>query len=313
MSEINEYKVAYEREREARLLAERQLEEKTRNLYEGVSILQNTVDELEETQEKLIQSEKMASLGQLAAGIAHEINNPIGFTLSNINTMVDYVDDLLALDSLVMEKISTLESPSFVEQYQKLRLASDIDFIIGDIKELINDSLNGLKRVGDIVANLKKVSHVGELEKDVCNINEVVSESLKVVASELKYNMEVNTHFNIIPDFSCHSGEITQVFMNLFINASHACEDKGMLDITTCVENINDKQCIVIKVQDNGKGMSKEVARKVFDPFFTTKPIGVGTGLGLSVSFGIIEKHGGTIAVKSIEGKGTIFTINLPL
>lgn len=167
MSDINPYKAAYEREREARLLAERQLEEKTRNLYEGVSILQNTVDELEETQEKLIQSEKMASLGQLAAGVAHEINNPIGFTLSNINTMVDYVDDLLALDSLVMDQISTLESPSFVEQYKKLRLASDIDFIIGDIKELINDSLKGLKRVGDIVANLKKVSHVGELEKDV--------------------------------------------------------------------------------------------------------------------------------------------------
>lgn len=313
MSETNPYKVAYEREREARRLAESLLDDKTRSLYESVVNLQQTVDELEETQDKLIQSEKMASLGQLAVGVAHEINNPIGFSLSNLNTMADYIDDLLALDCLVMEQIPTLASASFGEKYNALRVDNDVEFIVEDIKGLLKDSLKGLNRVADIVANLKKVSHVGELDKDVCNINDVIDESLKVVWSELKYNMEVNKHYNVMPEFSCHSGEITQVLMNLFLNASHACEKRGILDITTCVQELKARQWIVIKVQDNGKGMHKDVLKKVFDPFFTTKPVGVGTGLGLSVSFGIIEKHGGIIDVKSTEGQGTLFTLYLPL
>jgi len=313
MSDINPYKVAYEREREARLVAESLLDDKTNHLYESVGVLQNTVDELEETQDKLIQSEKMASLGQLAAGVAHEINNPIGFSLSNLSTMSDYTEALLALDNLVMDNMATLDVDDFKAQYKSLRQDNDIDFIIEDIKGLLNDSVKGLNRVADIVANLKKVSHVGKLEKDVCNINDVIDESLKVVWSELKYNMEVKTHYDIIPEFSCHSGEITQVLMNLFLNASYACAKKGVLDITTSVQNSKDKRWIVVKVEDNGKGMSKSVLKKVFDPFFTTKPVGVGTGLGLSVSFGIIEKHGGIIDVTSIEEQGTTFTIYLPL
>jgi len=313
MPDINPYKVAYEREREARLIAESLLDDKTNNLYESVVVLQKTVDELEETQDKLIQSEKMASLGQLAAGVAHEINNPIGFSLSNLNTMEDYIEALLALDGLVMGKMSTLEIETFKSQYKALRDDHDIDFIIEDIQGLLKDSLKGLNRVADIVANLKKVSHAGELEKEMCNINEVIDDSLKVVWSELKYNMEVKTQYDVIPPFNCHSGEITQVLMNLFLNASYACEKQGILNISTCVKETKDKQWIVITVEDNGKGMSKEVLKKVFDPFFTTKPVGVGTGLGLSVSFGIIEKHGGLIDVKSIEGQGTTFTIYLPL
>jgi len=313
MSEENAYKAAYEREKQARNMAESLLDDKTRYLYESVTVLQKTVNELEETQDKLIQSEKMASLGQLAAGVAHEINNPIGFSLSNLNTMTDYIKSLLSLDELVMAHIDSLGDNPLAVQYKQSRMNDDVEFIVEDIGELLTDSIKGLNRVADIVANLKKVSHSGELEKAQCDVNELIKEAIKVVWSELKYNMEINTHYGELPQYSCHSGEITQVLMNLFVNASHACEPKGVLEITTSVETIDDKEFIQIKVQDNGKGMSKAVLKKVFDPFFTTKPVGVGTGLGLSVSFGIIEKYGGELKVSSVEGKGTRFTIELPL
>lgn len=313
MSEENAYKAAYEREKQARNMAESLLDDKTRYLYESVTVLQKTVNELEETQDKLIQSEKMASLGQLAAGVAHEINNPIGFSLSNLNTMTDYIKSLLSLDELVMTHIDSLGDNPLAVQYKQSRMDDDVEFIVEDIGELLTDSIKGLNRVADIVANLKKVSHSGELEKAQCDVNELIKEAIKVVWSELKYNMEINTHYGELPQYSCHSGEITQVLMNLFVNASHACEPKGVLEITTSVETIDDKEFIQIKVQDNGKGMSKAVLKKVFDPFFTTKPVGVGTGLGLSVSFGIIEKYGGELKVSSVEGKGTRFTIELPL
>lgn len=313
MAEVNAYKAAYEREKQARLLAESLLDEKTRFLYESVNVLQKTVDELEETQDKLIQSEKMASLGQLAAGVAHEINNPIGFSLSNLNTMTDYIKSIFELDSLVMANIESLGEHPLSKNYLESRIDNDVEFITEDIASLLKDSIKGLERVSDIVANLKKVSHIGEIDKSECDINELVEESIKVVWSELKYNMEVNTNFGTLPDYSCHGGELTQVLMNLFINASHACEPQGTLDITTSVQSVNNKQHIEIKVQDNGKGMSKDVLKKIFDPFFTTKAVGVGTGLGLSVSFGIIEKHGGMIDVDSVEGKGTTFVISLPI
>jgi len=313
MSEENAYKAAYEREKQARNLAESLLDDKTRYLYESVTVLQKTVNELEETQDKLIQSEKMASLGQLAAGVAHEINNPIGFSLSNLNTMIDYIKSLLSLDVLVMTHIDSLNDHPLAVQYKQSRIDNDVEFIVEDVEELLTDSIKGLNRVADIVANLKKVSHSGELEKAQCDINELIKEAIKVVWSELKYNMEINTHYGELPQYNCHSGEITQVLMNLFVNASHACEPKGVLEITTSLESIGDKEYVQIKVQDNGKGMPKEVLKKVFDPFFTTKPVGVGTGLGLSVSFGIIEKYGGELKVSSVEGKGTRFTIELPL
>lgn len=307
------YKAAYEREREARRIAESLLDEKTRSLYDNVVKLEKTVSTLEETQDKLVHSEKMASIGQLAAGVAHEINNPIGFTMSNLNTLVEYLDSVLTLDKLVLAQLPQSSAEAFITQYHALRKEHDIDFVFEDIDGLLKDSLKGLNRVSDIVANLKKVSHSGELEKDVCNVNELIDESLKVVWSELKYTMDVNKHFATLPPYTCHSGEITQVFMNLFLNASFACEKNGVLDITTSVTDVAGRQCVVIDIKDNGQGMPKHILKKIFDPFFTTKPVGVGTGLGLSVSFGIIEKHGGTIDVKSVEEQGTTFTIRLPL
>ena len=313
MPDENPYKAAYERERQARQMAESLLDDKTRSLYDNVVKLESTVAELEEAQDKLIQSEKMASIGQLAAGVAHEINNPIGFSLSNLNTLTDYLESILSLDKLVMKALPNMAEEEFSTQYQALRNDQDIDFIYEDIESLLADSVKGLNRVSAIVANLKKVSHSGDLEKDACDVNELIDEALKVVWSELKYTMKVHKDFGTLSNLLCHGGEITQVLMNLFLNASYACEENGELDIRTYQTTINKDQWIIIKVQDNGKGMAPEVVKKIFDPFFTTKPVGVGTGLGLSVSFGIIDKHGGTIKVHSEEGQGTTFTILLPL
>ncbi|NRD71839.1 histidine kinase [Shewanella sp. VB17] len=313
MADKDPYKTAYERERFARKQAETLLDEKSRSLYDSVVKLQSTVDALEETQEQLVQSEKMASIGLLAAGVAHEINNPIGFSLSNLTTLSEYVESFIKLDKLVVSNLPALESHPLANQYQALRKEEDISFIVDDLKELLGDTINGLNRVSSIVINLKKVTHSGELEMELHDVNHIIKESIKVVWSELKYNMEVQKQLTDVPMVLCHMGEIHQVLMNLFLNASHACEDKGILSLKTSTRKEKNQQWIVIEVNDNGKGMSREVIKKIFDPFFTTKPIGVGTGLGLSVSFGIIEKHGGKIKVTSVEGEGTTFIIHLPL
>ncbi len=313
MPDNNPYKAAYERERLARKKAEKFLDDKTRSLYDNIVQLQTTVRALEETQEQLVQAEKMASIGQLAAGVAHEINNPIGFSLSNLTTLSEYVQSIVKLDDMVINSNDTLEKNEFITQYQVLRKTEDIEFIKGDLQDLLGDTIKGLNRVSAIVSNLKKVTHAGELEMKACQINDIIEESIKVVWNELKYNMTVEKYFSPLPLLACHSGEIHQVLMNLFLNASHACDEEGLLIIKTYTKESKGKNWIIIEVSDNGKGMPSEVRKKIFDPFFTTKPVGVGTGLGLSVSFGIIEKHKGTIKVASEEGIGTTFSIHLPL
>jgi len=313
MTQSDPYKIAYERERNARKKAETLLDEKTRHLYDNVLQLQTTVKALQETQDQLIQSEKMASIGQLAAGVAHEINNPIGFSLSNLTTLSEYIASFVAVDKFSHSHLSKLADSELQAEYNTLREDNDVDFIVEDIDALLIDSIKGLKRVSQIVANLKKVTHAGELEMEPCDINDIIEESLKVVWSKLKYNMEVIKTFDSLPLVACHRGEIHQVLMNIFLNASHACGEKGILTIKTHTEELDQTLWCVIDITDNGQGMPESVKTKIFDPFYTTKPVGVGTGLGLSVSFGIIDKHNGKINVTSEEGKGTTFTILLPV
>ena len=313
MTNTDPYKVAYERERIARKKAESLLDEKTRSLYDHVVQLETTVSALEEAQEQLIQSEKMASIGQLAAGVAHEINNPIGFSLSNLNTLFEYMKSFVSYDEFIVSTLPNLENQELANQYKSIREKEDIDFIIGDVDELLTDSIKGLKRVSQIVVNLKKVTHAGSLEMELCNINDIIEESIKVVWNELKYNMELAKQLASVPMIPCHTGEIHQVLMNIFLNASHACQDKGILTIKTSSKTIKEKEWVQIQVSDNGKGMPEEIRKKIFDPFFTTKPVGVGTGLGLSISYGIIDKHQGKIKVESEENKGTTFIISLPV
>ncbi|WDE07135.1 ATP-binding protein [Thalassomonas viridans] len=315
MSDNNPYQVAYARERQARLHAETLLDEKTRALYNNVLQLRQTITELNDTQEKLIQSEKMASIGQLAAGIAHEINNPIGFSISNLATLTKCVESFLKLDELVSSRMTTDHDAKFFEQYQQLQKQEDIEFIREDIKKLLSDTINGLNRVKDIVTHIKKVSYQGEMTKDWCDINAFIEESLKVAWSELKYTMEVEKELQPIPRIMCHGNELHQVLLNMYVNAAHACEDnpQGLLKVRTSTKTRHKKDWVVIDISDNGVGISEKLRQKIFDPFYTTKPVGVGTGLGLSISFGIIEKHGGKIDVTSEEGRGSTFSIYLPV
>jgi signal transduction histidine kinase len=312
MNKPDPYKVAYERERKARLLAEQLLNEKTRSLYDNCQKLELTVQDLKTTQKQLIQSEKMASIGQLAAGVAHEINNPIGYSISNLSMLGEYVDSLLTLDDFMVTHLSSLASDSITKGYQELREQEDIDYINNDIKSMLMETTNGLNRVKEIVTNLNKVSHAGGIDEELCNVNTLIEESIKVVWNELKYCLTINKNLSKIPSIYCHSSEINQVLMNMFINAAHATKENGVLNITTAMKEEEGKHYVTIEISDNGNGIPLSIIDNIFDPFFTTKPVGVGTGLGLSISFGIIKKHQGKITVTSQENKGTTFTIFLP-
>ncbi|MDP2561650.1 sensor histidine kinase [Psychrobium sp. 1_MG-2023] len=309
----NTYKIAYERERQARLRAEFLLDEKTRELYQNVVSLEEALADLKATQKKLIQSEKMASIGQVAAGVAHEINNPLGFSLSNVSTFEQYCESLLKLESFVHTELPKIGNEQFVNQYLALRKEEDIDFIHEDSNEIIESTLVGLMRIKKIVASLKNVTHQSISEKKLCNINDCIRESLDVVWNELKYGMEVECHYGHIPPVLCESSEIHQVLMNMFINAKHACDNKGKLDISTSRIEKDDQSWVAIQIKDDGRGIASDSLDKIFEPFYTTKPVGKGTGLGLSVSHGLIRSHGGKIEVTSIEGEGTTFTILLKI
>lgn len=306
------YKKAYERERQARILAEKLLDEKTRHLYNSCIQLETTLAELKSTQHQLIQSEKMASIGQLAAGVAHEINNPIGYSISNLSVLNEYIDSFMALDKFIVYNIDMPPFNKVATEYIDLREQENINYIISDIKPMLNETSKGLDRVKDIVSNLTKVSHSGGGEKTLCNINLLIEQSLKAVRNELRFTSTINKVFADVPDIHCYPSEIMQVLLNMFINAAHANKNKGELHITTGLDEENAQRFITIEIRDNGVGIPEQILDKIFDPFFTTKAVGEGTGLGLSVSFGIIRKHQGKINVVSKEGQGTSFMIHLP-
>ena len=304
------YKIAYEREKKARIIAENLLDDKTRELYDNVLDLEGTLHKLKKTQSQLIQSEKMAWLGQLTAGVAHEINNPISYSYSNLQCLSDNIEELFKLDKFIQsydeDKGSATE---LFNQYIKLRQTIDADYLISDTPNLLSDIIDGIERVKKIVINLKKISYQGGDDLISCNINDCIKDCLKVLANELKYKMEIQLSLTDCDNILGQPSELNQVFINLFVNALHACDSKGLLTISSQQINSN----IVINIKDNGQGIAEKEITKIFDPFYTTKPIGEGTGLGLPVSHGIIEKHGGKIDVESEINVGTCFKIILPL
>ena len=310
MSELDAYKKAYEREKKARALAEELLEDKTRELYDNVLDLEGAVHKLKTTQAQLVQSEKMASLGQLTAGVAHEINNPISYSYSNLSCLTENITELFKLDKLMTEHDpKTSNNDDLIASYMSLRKQIDADYLISDTQPLLLDTLDGIERVRKIVNNLKKISYKGGDDLINCNINECIKDCLKVIANELKYSMNVKLQLTECDDILGQPSDLNQVFINLFINALHACPTGGILTIVTVQKNNH----IITTITDNGKGIEEKYLTKIFDPFFTTKPIGEGTGLGLPVSHGIIEKHNGKIEVQSKVNEGTTFTIILPL
>lgn len=266
---------------------------------------------------QLIQSEKMASIGQLAAGIAHEINTPLSYVSSNLEVMNDYLSKILQVETAVAhmcEQLAQEENlPPAVEKIISpvfaLKEKLKYHFILPDFEEAIKDSLEGISRVKIIVKDLKNFTHASEDVTESCDINEIIETTLSLVKNEIKYKMEVVKALHPVPKIHCYPIQISQVLLNLFINASQAVKEGGMLWVTTDCDGDH----LIVSVRDNGKGIPDHVMTKIFDPFFTTKDVGVGTGLGLSVSYEIIKKHGGRITVESKVDEGTTFTIHLPV
>ena len=278
--------------------------------------------ELKEMQSERVQNAKLASIGQLAAGIAHELNTPIGFVASNFETLESYVSKMQQLLQMYSELISDIETSEKLKLLDKSsvidknRNSMQIDFILEDIAGLFNDSREGLKRITNIVQVLRDFSRVDQLGNlDTYNINDGIKTTLVVASNEVKYDIDVETELSEVPPIICNAGQINQVLLNLIINAAQAIKSqkriqKGIIEIRTYTTNDD----LVCEISDNGPGIESDDLSQIFDPFFTTKPAGHGTGLGLSISYDIVvSKHKGNLLVDSSVGKGTKFTMKLPL
>ncbi len=285
------------------------LEKNQSVLTEQNSSLENALDELKRAQAQIVQQEKMASIGQLSAGIAHEINNPIGFISSNLNSLDKYVGKLIYYLDLQQEVIARENPHDFLEHLRENRESLKIDLIMTDIKQLISESMDGTDRVKKIVQDLKSFSHADGTERHEADINKGIESTLNIVHNEIKYKATVHKELAEIPLVKCVPGQLNQVFMNLFVNAAQAIEREGEITVRSWV----DKENVYVSVSDTGCGMPDEIKKKIFEPFFTTKEIGKGTGLGLSIAYDIIKKHKGELTVESAVGKGTTFTISIPV
>ncbi|HAG97101.1 MAG TPA: hypothetical protein DCL78_23435, partial [Gammaproteobacteria bacterium] len=253
--------------------------------------------------------EKLASLGQLAAGVAHEINNPVGFINSNLTMLAKYTDRALQLIHHMEQTIESQHDEAAIAELNKARTAYKYKSLKSNIMAVIDESLEGVDRVKQIVQDLKNFSRIDEAEWQWADIHAGIESTLNIAWNEIKYKAEVHKEYGELPNIECVPSQINQVIMNLLVNSAHAMAEPGNIYIRTSSQE--DK--ITIQVEDDGSGISDDIIGKIFDPFFTTKEVGKGTGLGLSLSYGIIKKHNGELTVVSTPGKGTVFTIVLPV
>jgi signal transduction histidine kinase len=269
-------------------------------------------DQIQAAQNQLLQNEKLASIGQLAAGVAHEINNPIGYVFSNFGSLESYIADMLKLIANYREAEPQIADASTQERLRHLREQLDLDFLQEDAKSLMHESREGIERVRKIVQDLKDFSHVdASADWQLADIRKGLESTLNIVNNELKYHAEVVREYGDMPQVQCLPSQLNQVFMNLLVNAGHALDGKtgGRITVRTGAGETE----AWVEVVDTGCGMNQETIGKIFDPFFTTKAVGRGTGLGLSLSYGIVQKHHGRIEVQSVQGQGTTFRVVLPI
>ena len=286
--DYDNYKNAYERQKLARERAEKLLENRSRELYEVNQELENACRELKDKQAQLIHQEKLASIGQLSAGIAHEINNPAGCVKSNLQTLADYMHKLPQLLTTGDDKL---------------------DYVLADIPELISETSQSIDRIIDIAQGLNSFSPMDREQRGLVDINSCIERAVKLVATEVPAGAVIEMSLSDLPVIAGREGNIIQVLVNILLNACHAVSSDGLIVIGSEVRNGH----VVIVVDDNGMGMDENTLNRLFDPFYTTKTVGKGTGLGLSISAGLIRSHGGTVAVRSLPGEGACFTITLPL
>jgi len=272
--------------------------------------LASTCEELKSTQSQLLQQEKMASIGQLAAGVAHEINNPMGFISSNLGSLGKYTERLKTFAAAVDEALASPAMPAELrERLTASRKSLKIDFMLEDIPNLLAESVDGADRVRKIVQDLKGFSRVDAAEYSTVDLNQCLESTINIIWNELKYKAQLTREFGELPCVTCRPQQLNQVFMNLLQNASHAVENEGDIRVRT----FNDDGNVFVEIADNGCGIAPEHLTRIFEPFFTTKPVGKGTGLGLSISYDIVKKHGGEISVTSEVGRGTTFRVRIPL
>ncbi len=298
-----EFAIAFVRDVSERKRAEQTLNESYQKLKESNR-------KLEEMYQQLLQSEKLASIGQLAAGVAHEINNPIAFVHANLGTLQDYVAGMLQLIA-IYERAEPLlaDQADLLSQIERLRQRIDLPHLRSDVRNLLAESQDGVQRVRRIVQDLKDFSRVGEVERQSFELHPGIDSTLNIVKHELKQKAEVIKEYGELPAIEGVPAQLNQVFLNLLVNAAQAIESEGRIVIRTAHEG----DWVWVEVEDNGKGIPADNMTRIFEPFFTTKPVGMGTGLGLSLSYGIVTQHGGRIEVSSQVGQGSTFRVWLPL
>lgn len=270
--------------------------------------LAQLLTKLEETQNQLLQAEKMASIGQLAAGVAHEINNPIGYVNSNLGSLREYCQTLLTVLTAYEDAECDLPAAT-AGRITDIKLLAELPFLKEDIFVLMNESDEGISRVRKIVQDLKDFSRVDDTRFNWADLQAGLESTLNIVHSEIKYKADVVKAYTNIPKIECAISQLNQVFMNLLVNAAQSITGHGTVTIRTG----SDEQRVWVEISDTGQGIAPENLGKIFDPFFTTKPVGKGTGLGLSMSYGIVKKHHGKIEVDSQPQQGTTFRVILPI
>lgn len=313
-NDADPYKAAYLRERAARLKAEELLETKSREVYLQNKQLQESYQKLQAQQDYLIQHEKLATLGTLSAGIAHDINNPLSFVSSNLSALSTYNETFIKLITTINDLINSDKIPSDIKQMLKQQIVDDdLSFIEEDLPGLFHDTIDGLDRIRAIIDSMRLFSRSQTGERNNADIVSGIESTLKLLQSQLAKcsNLQLQLDLNPTPVINCNIQELNQVFMNLIINASHAVETEQKPIIKVKTEHNDDY--ITISIIDNGTGIPPDMAEDIFTPFFTTKPSGKGTGLGLPISRSIIEHHQGTLELKTKQGTGTAFKIKLPI
>jgi signal transduction histidine kinase len=298
------------------LLERRQAEDSLKKQYQR---LKNALVELKTTKQELHHKEKMASIGQMAAGIAHEINNPLSYVISNFSSLDNYLNSIIQLQELQSQFLESIDS----EQEQKIQEMKsniskfeeeeDIDFILEDIRAVVSDSHNGLKRVKNIITDLKSFTYSQSTKLENCNLHKVIDDTIKLLEYEMNPHISIKKQVENLPDFLAHNGLMQQVLTNLIKNAAQALSEANTEKPEIVISAVQIDSTIVIKIRDNGPGISDGYREKIFEPFFTTKTVGEGTGLGLSVSFNIVKKLGGTINLDSKANEFTEFTITFPI
>ncbi len=286
-----------------------------RGSQQALNELQKTHDDLKTVQSQLLQSEKFSAIGQLAAGIAHEINNPIGFINCNLQTLEKYfvhyrqlLGILNKLEKALNDKDQERAS-QIISSWEKIHRETNFKFMEGDIGNLIRESMEGIESMRKIVADLSAFASPDKGREDAVDLKALMESMVNIAWNEIKYKAQLRRDYGAVPSVVCNPQKIGHVLVNLLTNAAHAISEKGTISVKTYTQD----QFVCVDISDTGCGIPPEHTTRIFDPFFTTRPVGRGVGLGLSVSYDIIKRHGGNITFSSQVDRGTTFTVMLPM